>query len=205
LAHFSTHRDRIPYLCIMSNVRKNQKKLQAALDFLNKKDHASVKAAIAILKDDGHPTILKDLFNILASLERPEQQLMIGFLADIKDTDAIEEFISYLEEETNAANRKLVLSAIWNSKLPFDEHLPFFVMLASQGDYLEALDCLTIIENMSGPFDESQLLESQLLLKEYIEERAPQTDQKAQIMSEIAWFVKEQNEGIDADLLIDND
>jgi hypothetical protein len=58
---------------------------------------------------------------------------------------------------------------------------------------------------MSGPFDESQLLESQLLLKEYIEERAPQTDQKAQIMSEIAWFVKEQNEGIDADLLIDND
>jgi hypothetical protein len=58
---------------------------------------------------------------------------------------------------------------------------------------------------MSGPFDESQLLESQLLLKEYIEERAPQTDQKAQIMSEIAWFVKEQNDGIDADLLIDND
>ena len=102
-------------------------------------------------------------------------------------------------------NRKLVLSAIWNSKLPFDAHLPFFVMLASQGDYLEALDCLTIIENMSGPFDESQLLESQLLLKEYIEERAPQTEQKAQIMSEIAWFVKEQNEGIDADLLIDND
>ena len=58
---------------------------------------------------------------------------------------------------------------------------------------------------MSGPFDESQLLESQLLLKEYIEERAPQSDQKAQIMSEIAWFVKEQNEGIDADLLIDNE
>jgi hypothetical protein len=58
---------------------------------------------------------------------------------------------------------------------------------------------------MAGPFDESQLLEAQLLLKEYIEERAPQTDQKAQIMSEIAWFVKEQNEGIDADLLIDNE
>jgi hypothetical protein len=58
---------------------------------------------------------------------------------------------------------------------------------------------------MSGPFDESQLLEAQLLLKEYVEERAPQSDQKAQIMSEIAWFVKEQNEGIDADLLIDND
>ena len=58
---------------------------------------------------------------------------------------------------------------------------------------------------MAGPFEESQLLESQLLLKEYIEDRAPQSDQKAQIMSEIAFFIKEQNEGIDADLLIDND
>jgi hypothetical protein len=141
----------------------------------------------------------------LEGRDRAEQQAIIGFLSDVKDTDAIEAFVTYLAEETNPEQRKLVLSAIWNSKLPFDEHLPFFVMLASQGDYLEALDCLTIIENMSGPFDESQLLEAQLLLKEYVEERAPQSDQKAQIMSEIAWFVKEQNEGIDADLLIDND
>ena len=120
-------------------------------------------------------------------------------------TSAVDAFIDFLENETDAESRKLVLSAIWNSKLPFDEHLPFFVMLASQGDYLEALDCLTILENMSGPFEEAQLLEAQLLLKEYLEEKAPQTDQKAQIMSEIAWFVKEQNEGIDADLLLDDE
>ncbi|MCF8202694.1 MAG: hypothetical protein RL331_801 [Bacteroidota bacterium] len=189
----------------MSIVRKNQKKLQEAVAFLQKKDQPSVSAAVNILKDHGHPTVLSEVFKSLEGLERAEQQLILGFLADIQDTDAVEAFINYLQEETNPANRKLVLSAIWNSKLPFDEHLPFFVMLASQGDFLEALDCLTIIENMSGPFDESQLLESQLLLKEYVEERAPQTDQKAQIMSEIAWFVKEQNDGIDADLLIDND
>ena len=189
----------------MSIVRKNQKKLQEAVGYLQKKDQASIVAALAILKDYGHPTVLSEVFKSLEGLERAEQQLVLGFLADIQDTDAVEEFIAYLEEEKNPANRNLVLSAIWNSKLPFDAHLPFFVMLASQGDFLEAIDCLTIIENMSGPFDESQLLESQLLLKEYVEERAPQTDQKAQIMSEIAWFVKEQNDGIDADLLIDND
>jgi len=38
-------------------------------------------------------------------------------------------------------------------------------MLASQGDYLEALDCLTIIENMAGPFEESHLLVSTTLTK----------------------------------------
>lgn len=189
----------------MSIVRKNQKKLQEAVEHLQKKDQPSIAAALAILKDYGHPSVLPEVFKSLENLERAEQQLVLGFLADIQDTDAVEAFITYLEEEKNLANRNLVLSAIWNSKLPFDAHLPFFVMLASQGDFLEAIDCLTIIENMSGPFDESLLLESQLLLKEYVEERAPQTDQKAQIMSEIAWFVKEQNDGIDADLLIDND
>ena len=189
----------------MSTVRKNQKKLSEAFELLQKNDAAALTAALSIYKDHGQVSVLADLFRSLEGRERAQQQAIISFLSDVKDTDSTEAFVTYLQDETNSENRKLVLSAIWNSKLPFDEHLPFFVMLASQGDYLEALDCLTIIENMSGPFDESQLLEAQLLLKEYVEERAPQSDQKAQIMSEIAWFVKEQNEGIDADLLIDND
>jgi hypothetical protein len=189
----------------MSTVRKNQKKLTEAFELLQKKDLNSLIAALNIYKEHGQVTILPDLFEALEGRDRSQQQAIISFLSDIKETDATAVFVNYLTEQSDAESRKLVLSAIWNSKLPFDEHLPFFVMLASQGDYLEALDCLTIIEHMSGPFDESQLLESQLLLKEYIEERAPQSDQKAQIMSEIAWFVKEQNEGIDADLLIDNE
>ena len=184
----------------MSTVRKNQKKLTEAFELLQKNDLNSLTAALNIYMEHGQVTILPELFKVLESRERTQQQAIVGFLSDVKETDATAAFINYLTEQTDAENRKLVLSAIWNSKLPFDEHLPFFVMLASQGDYLEALDCLTIIENMSGPFDESQLL-----LKEYIEERAPQSDQKAQIMGEIAWFVKEQNEGIDADLLIDNE
>lgn len=189
----------------MSAAKTNQKKLQEAFELLERKDHASLSAALTIYKEFGNPSVLPTLFNALLGRERSQQQLILGFLADVNDTDAIALFVDYLQDEPDSELRKLVLSAIWNSKLPFDAHLPFFVMLATQGDYLEALDCLTIIENMAGPFEEALLLEAQLLLKEYIEERAPQSDQKAQIMSEIAWFVKEQNEGIDADLLIDND
>ena len=189
----------------MSAAKTNQKKLQEAFELLERKDLTSLSAALTIYKEYGNPTILPLLFNALPGRERSAQQLILGFLADVNDSDAVDVFITYLQDEPDANARKLVLSAIWNSKLPFDAHLPFFVMLATQGDYLEALDCLTVIENMAGPFEEAQLLEAQLLLKEYIEERAPQSDQKAQIMSEIAWFVKEQNEGIDADLLIDND
>lgn len=185
--------------------KAHQKKLQEAQQLLKSSDNNALNSALAIYKQYGTPEVLPLIFETLKRQGRAEQQLIVGFLSDVNDTNAVEVFIDYLQDQTDATIRKLILSAIWNSKLPFDQHLPFFVMLATQGDYLEALDCLTIIENMAGPFEESQLLESQLLLKEYIEERAPQSDQKAQIMSEIAFFIKEQNEGIDADLLIDND
>ena len=67
----------------MSIVRKNQKKLQEAVGYLQKKDQPSITAALAILKDYGHPTVLSEVFNSLEGLERPEQQLVLGFLAAI--------------------------------------------------------------------------------------------------------------------------
>lgn len=189
----------------MSAAKKSDSKGLDMLQKLSSNELSANTDALNFLREKGKIQYLPSVFESLKTAERAKQQLIIGFLSDITETDAVEVFIDFLENEKESSARKLVLSAIWNSKLSFDAHLPFFVMLASQGDYLEALDCLTILENMAGPFEESQLLEAQLLLKEYLEEKAPQTDQKAQIMSEIAWFVKEQNEGIDADLLLDDE
>jgi hypothetical protein len=59
------------------------------------------------------------------------------------------------------------------------------------------------MENMPGPFSESQLLEAQLHLKEFVENKSENDERKMQILSEIAVFIKDQNEGIDADLLFD--
>jgi hypothetical protein len=56
---------------------------------------------------------------------------------------------------------------------------------------------------MTGPFQERDLLESQLFLQEYHLNRHGESDQKNQIISEIALFIKDQNEGVDADLLVE--
>jgi hypothetical protein len=91
--------------------------------------------------------------------------------------------IDFLGEEKDAVLRQKLLTTIWNSKLSYDNHLPFFVMLASTGDFMQALECLTIIENMQGPFEEHELLEAQLLLKEYVEEAKSDDEKKRQIFS----------------------
>ena len=50
---------------------------------------------------------------------------------------------------------------------------------------------------------EHQLLESQLYLKDYLDNRNESETQKNHFVSEIALYIKEQNEGIDADLLFE--
>ena len=56
---------------------------------------------------------------------------------------------------------------------------------------------------MSGPFEEHHLLEAQLYLKEYYSTQNLEKSQKDEIIADIAIFIRDQNEGIDADLLLE--
>jgi hypothetical protein len=179
-------------------------RLSEALKKFQSNTETDVLAALKLFEQEGDISILPTLFEKLRYCELSIEKAILGFLSDIQKIEAKAIFIQFLSEEKEQVLRQKVLTTIWNSKITYDEHLPFFVMLASTGDFMQALECLTIIENMQGPFAEHELLESQLLLKEYVEESTNVDDQKRQIMSEIAWFIKEQNEGIDADLLIED-
>jgi hypothetical protein len=61
---------------------------------------------------------------------------------------------------------------------------------------METLDCLTIIENLEGPFMEEDILEAQLHLKSYLEDTATKDDQKSHLLSEIAIAIKDINENL---------
>jgi hypothetical protein len=185
-------------------MQQKKVKLTEALKQFESNSETDVLSALKIFEQQGDITILPAVFEKLRNCEMSIEKAILGFLSDIQRIEAKAIFIQFLSEEKEQALRQKVLTSIWNSKLTYDEHLPFFVMLASTGDFMQSLECLTIIENMQGPFAEHELLESQLLLKEYVEESANEDEQKRQIMSEIAWFIKEQNEGIDADLLIED-
>ena len=96
MGQFRVHREWIPYLCIMSTVRKNKKKLTEAFELLQKNDLNSLTAALNIYKEHGQVTILPDLFKVLEGRERTQQKAIIGFLSDVKETNATAAFIDYL-------------------------------------------------------------------------------------------------------------
>ena len=160
--------------------------------------------ALKLLENDGKIAFIAELFEIYKKQKNTEvKKKILEFVSNIQKQEAAAEIIRLIEEELNPSFRQEFLTIIWNSKLDFSAHLADIVSIAIHGDFIQALDCLTIIENMSGPFEEHQLLESQLYLKDYLDNRNNEETEKNQFISEIAFYIKEQNEGVDADLLFE--
>lgn len=181
----------------------NQKRNQLLLDLKADSD-LKFSAAIIELASVGDLSVIPELIDILKQKAGTNQQKQLAkFLSDIQISGAADIFIEEIKKEENGEVLRIILPILWESKLDFSEYLAEFVEFGIAGDYLVALDCLTIIENMPGPFSESQLLEAQLHLKEFVENKSQNDERKMQILSEIALFIKDQNEGIDADLLLD--
>ena len=74
-----------------------------------------------------------------------------------------------------------------------------FVDLALKGDFIITLECLTIIENLDGPFSEKSVMESQVLLGAYAESNPDKNSQKGMLISEIALLIKDFQRIVDAD------
>jgi len=188
----------------VASKEKNKQKLTQLLLDLKAESDLKITGAINELSTFGDISIIPELIAILKNNTNHFRQKQVSkFLSDIHLPEASEIFMQQIRKEENTDILKLILPILWESKLDFSSYLADFVEISISGDYLIALDCLTIIENLIGPFSESQLLEAQLHLKEFIEKNDVVDQRKSQILSEIALFIKDQNEGIDADLLFD--
>ncbi len=188
----------------MANKEKTKQKLNQLILDLKSNSDSKVTSAILELASIGDLSMIPILIDLMKHESGSNMQKQVAkLLSDVQIKGAENVFIQTIKNEEDVSSLKLILPILWESKLDFSEYLADFVEISLFGDYLIALDCLTILENMPGPFSESQLLEAQLHLKEYIQNKGETDERKNQILSEIALFIKDQNEGIDADLLFD--
>ena len=178
--------------------------LKKALVDLESGEQKKMDKAIQTIATSGNIALIPVLLNLLLQNSNPliEKKIM-SLMADVTDSDAKEIFIESLKNDQYESLKTTLINIVWNSKLDFSEYIAEFVALSTQGDLMRAIECLTVIENLTGPFEEHHLLESQLYLKEYYSELRKERSQKDEIIAEIAVFIQEQNDGIDADLLIE--
>ena len=63
-------------------------------------------------------------------------------------------------------NKHILVAACWESEIDFSKHLPFFIGLALDTDYLVSLEAITVISTMEGPFNPNEVKEAIKSVKE---------------------------------------
>ncbi|HIP32410.1 MAG TPA: hypothetical protein EYG86_06595 [Crocinitomicaceae bacterium] len=181
-------------------ITKKQQKLNKIIADLNSSEEKKVSKAIKSLEANGDSSVIKPLATrLMQDLSDKNKSEIIELLSSLKDTSARAELMYIVDDEKFLPIRQSVLTAIWNTKIDFSGYVDEFVFIAIHGSFLEAIDCLTIIENLEGPFMEEDLLESESHLKNYMTSDAPKDEQRAVILSEIALKLKDFMLDVDSD------
>lgn len=153
---------------------------------------AKVSTALDALQVYGDDSIIEPL---IRSLDQQSDEKSIAeiteFLSSLKSSSAVTAVMQALHNPEYVHQRVRILSTIWNSPLDYSDYLSEFIALAVKEDFMVTLECLTILENLEGPFEEKSILESQLLLKDYHEGVYGKDSQKDHLISEIALLLKD--------------
>jgi hypothetical protein len=179
-----------------------QRKLKVAqlLADISTGNSAKIINALDALQVYGDETIIEPLIlTLTGNVDQTGTAEIVEFLSSLKSSKAVAKIMETIHNPVFAKQRQLILSTIWNSPLNYSDYLADFIEIAVKGDFMEALECLTILENLEGPFEESAILESQLHLKEYMEGIHPKDAQKDHLISEIALLLKDMDRSVDAD------
>lgn len=169
-------------------------KIKTILKDINTGEEKKIVEGLKALKVNGDDNVIVPIIDVWNKGVSPTaEHEIITFLGDIKSTSSAQSIMDVLlNEEYNDIHIPL-LTTIWNSKVDYSEYIVDFVTLAVQHDFLVALECLTIIENMEGPFEEHHMLDCEIILREFAEnhnENKAEEEKKVQMVLEISKLVK---------------
>lgn len=113
----------------------------------------AVLEAIEEIRRDGDPSILPELARILEKKRNKEVIAKVrNVFFDLKNPEAVEMLKIIIETTKDNDVKQTITAACWECGLNFSVHLPFFVDLVLDEDYLISIEAFTVIENMPGPF-----------------------------------------------------
>lgn len=90
---------------------------------------------------------IKNLVVLICSENREDKDKALLVL---KQQDGRELLLSAIADKSFRDSRNKLVAACWESGLDFSKYLEVFVILLLSGNYLEAIESLTVIENMEN-------------------------------------------------------
>jgi hypothetical protein len=176
----------------MNKKAEGTKKVKLLISNLFAQEETKVLKTIALLETEGRAEVIRPLMELYVTNKSAKiNSKIVEIFNDLSDSSATPKMIELLRDEEFKDHRAMLSGSCWQNKLDFSPFLADFVALAVEGGFEECFECLTVIESLEGPFEEAQVLESHLHLKEYLDTEKGKDERKDQLMSDIAYYIKD--------------
>ena len=111
---------------------------------------ARVTHKLRELKSTGRVAILPYILDLLANDKEDDAIIneVLQLVSDLKEQECAAVVAKYIEQRKLGKNTAAVVSACWQSRLNYSEHLSVFLDSFVLGDYQEAIEAFTVIEEM---------------------------------------------------------
>ena len=161
----------------------SSKAIQSILKDFGATDSKIVLEAIKKNRKEGNATSFKALLELLRDTDEPTvEAAIIEFLYDLKDEESIPVLIDAIQNEEFAFYHSFLVAAFWQSSIDGADYLEVFVKAAIKGEYMTALEALTVVENFDSAFAQIDLMDYESELNEAVEEEESE-DKKALLVS----------------------
>ncbi|WP_070137551.1 hypothetical protein [Crocinitomix algicola] len=178
----------------MKKETAQDKKIKELLNDLTSSQVEYQVKAVKGLKQHGNESVIVPLLDALLVSDSDELNAeIIDLLNTTKSTKVPNEVAKALMDNKYFPLRHTLLTTIWNSGLDYKPYLREIVTVGTEGEMMEALECITIIENLEGELTEDQLFEPLLVLTEYIGKNRKVTGPKMDMIKEITVLLQEMN------------
>lgn len=181
----------------MSKEKKLSLRTIELIKKLEAEDLKTIIQTLSKIENEGNEAMIIPLIELGIKREEIEiRDFVQKILFNLKISSAHSIILDELDKMDANSFRKELIAAVWNAKIDGMNHLDTFVRIAIEGSFYETIECLTVIEESEGELIEEKILDSLLLLKNYMDDSSKENDDKRPIIQNIFDKVSMLNNGI---------
>jgi hypothetical protein len=127
---------------------KSDKKIKLLNEILNKDNNIVITEAIELLRQEkpfaGAIGLLTAYYDKTDDFSI--RKTITGFMNDLKDQSVCQEVIEEIRKQWKSDTISMLVSSCWQSGLNYSDFSPDLAKVFLEGDYITAIECLTVIE-----------------------------------------------------------
>lgn len=176
---------------------QKSKKIKDLISGLSSKDEKTQVKSIKSLKIHGNETAIEPLVQLLSSSGSEDVKKEISDLLNtLKTTKVQASIIACLSNPKYKNCHQDLLISIWSTGLNYNQYMGEIATATVEGDLMEAIECITILENLEESLDEDQIMDALLIFKSYLVDTKTQNDSKDNIIKEIVMMLQDMNDTV---------